>query len=382
MNSQLEKLNLKCEHDEDDGDQNKSKKLKVPEDADAMSNLNDVDDDCLIDIFKHLILQDLINIADTCKRFQTMAQWAFVERYNGKTIKLYPSSSNRIQPTKLFVNAVVISDLRSCLKVLRHFGVKISKLDISCYYLGEYKKVELAWYMNEYCVDSLIDLKIEKISNGMITIWTKPFLKVESIQYWGCNLIDFSVWFPNVRRFILSRSSQCILYTFPHLEELEISSGEYEYTSESITKMFFLNQHIQILRLAGVNCNMKFLKSVSGYLQSIRLLDISCVDNRFFNSDGDLIYLKNVNEFHINLTRFDSLPKIPFTFDKLVTIKMSIRKFNLNENFEDFIRKNPSLGKLTLRYFDKSTISIGEIKSSIAETSPSIDVEFEKVSPF
>lgn len=79
MDAQVENSNLKREHDDDDGDnsdENKQMKLEAPENADndellPGTKLTDVNDNCLLHIFDHLVIRDLINLYDTCKRLQT-----------------------------------------------------------------------------------------------------------------------------------------------------------------------------------------------------------------------------------------------------------------------------------------------------------------------
>lgn len=121
------------------------------------------------------------------------------------------------------------------------------------------------------------------------------------------------------------------------------------------------------------------MKIVSEYLQSIRLLDISC-DNRFFNLFGVSIHLKSVIEFHINTSKFQTftLPKIPFTFDQLEKFKLTVHEFYINDNFKTFIKGNPSLEKLTVcaKSFPLNPNWFKQIKSNLAEVSPSLNVEF------
>lgn len=94
--------------------QNKRKKDEAPEEAVSLMQLTDVVDDCLEQIFKYLMLPDLISLGDTCKRFQPVATSTFETKCNGKVIELYPYP-RRLDPIKLFGNTIKIKNLSECL---------------------------------------------------------------------------------------------------------------------------------------------------------------------------------------------------------------------------------------------------------------------------
>ncbi|XP_055306100.1 uncharacterized protein LOC129570489 isoform X2 [Sitodiplosis mosellana] len=364
MSSQIKKQNQKRENDEDSSEQNKRQKIEVPEEeADATTKLTDVVDDCLVHIFKHLMLRDLINLADTCTRFQPAAESTFEAKCRGKKIKIrLDHNSNRMQPVKLLDNATIeISDLSSALKVLRHFGSMIPKLSIYFHDKNMDRNAEVARYMNEFCANSLIDIEMIDATKQVVANWTKPFANAESIHLWRSNLGDLNAWFPKIRRL-----------------KIFATAREYGCEKEGVTDILRLNQNLQKLRIGGSVFDIKCLENVSGYLQSIRILDLSCYDG-FFNLEGRSIHFKSVKELYI-WNYVNPVPKIPLSFDQLEKIQFTVRKLDLNDNFKRFVRQNPLLKTLKI-FFEESagnTVSIEQIKLDLAAEFEGVAVDLKQ----
>lgn len=66
-----------------------------------------------------------------------------------------------------------------CFKVLRLFGSKIFKLLIDFFYLNANKIAKLAQYLNKFCADFLINIKLRITSSVMMENWAKPFSNAE-----------------------------------------------------------------------------------------------------------------------------------------------------------------------------------------------------------
>ncbi|XP_055304947.1 uncharacterized protein LOC129569808 [Sitodiplosis mosellana] len=368
----------KREHDDKSSEQNKRKKLGTPDEADGVTKITDVNDDCLELIFGHLMLQDLVNVADTCKRFQPSAKAVFASKCRGKWLMLHPSV-HRLEPFESLENFVKVFGMSNCLKLLRHFGHKITKIDIDYFFINTVKQAVLGRYMNEYCADSLIDITIGA-SEEVIANWTKPFINAETVWLWSSDLGDLSEWFPKTRRLVLHAGVQWVQNTFPHLEELEIHNGSNKRNRASVAEMLRLNPHLQQLRLLGLGYDMTFMESVSAYLQSLTLLDIR-YGSGFLNLDGSSINLKSVKEFNIDLRRVGEMRKIPFSFGQLDKMQLKVNDFKMNDDFGKFLKHNPSLSKLVIHsqvYADtQNSRLVGQIKMDIAKVSPSLDVDVE-----
>ncbi|XP_055304936.1 uncharacterized protein LOC129569797 [Sitodiplosis mosellana] len=369
----------KREHHDNNSEQNKRKKLGTPDEADGVTKINDVNDDCLELIFSHLMLQDLVNVADTCKRFQPSAKAVFATKCRGKLVMLHPSV-HRLQPFESIENFVKVFGMSNCLKVLRHFGHKITKIDIDYFYIYTVKQAALGRYMNEYCADSLIDIAIAGAPKEVAANWTKPFINADSIQLLYSDLGDLSAWFPKTRRLVLHSGAKWVENTFPHLEQLDIYDDVSERNRANVVELLHRNPHLQQLRLLNHGYDMKFMEGVSAYLQSLTLLDICC-DNGFFHLNGSSIHLKSVKEFNIGLRLVHAIPKIPFSFDQLENMQLEVDDFKMNDNFGKFLKQNPSLSKLIIHSYvlarAQNSHSVEQIKMKIAEVSPSLDVDVE-----
>lgn len=378
MDFKIKNLDQKREHDEEDGETNTHNENETSEEVDGPTKITDIIDDCLEQIFKYLMLQDLINLADACKRFETPVELTFASMYKGKVVKLYPNRcSNGLEPIKLVADTIQIIGLSSCLKVLRYFGNQIAKLSIQFYCLCKDQKATIAQYMNEHCAGSLNHIKIHGATEQVMVNWTKPFSNAESIELWVSDLGDLNMWFPNMRRLVLHGKVKCIKNTFPRLEELEIFTYEYEIKKESVAEMLRLNPHLKKLRLFGGGYDKKYMKRVDIYFQSLSILHICC-DEKFFNLNGSPIHLKSVTEFHIDLGQIYPMPEIPFSFSQLENFQLTMEHFGMNHKFVKFIKQNPSLTKLTI-YTALDPLLIKEIKLKINQVSSSLAVDLIKI---
>lgn len=247
MEPQPKELNQKRKCDENSSEQSKRKKNEAPEEAVAVTQFTDVIDDCLEHIFKHLSLSDLISLGDTCKRFQPLVESIFKTKFKGNVVDLRPGyNSNPQHLINPFENTIEIFDLSHCFKVLRLFGCKISKLNIDFFYLNADHIAKLAKYMNEFCADSLIDIKIRITSSVMMENLVKPFSNAESVDIWVCDLDDLNIWFPKMRRLVLRPDLHpCMENTFPHLEELAICARVLEKQKTYVGKLLCMNPHLQ-----------------------------------------------------------------------------------------------------------------------------------------
>lgn len=225
--------------DTDKNERNKRRKIETPEEMDRTMKMTEIIDDCLVQIFERSKLQDLINLADTCKQFQPLVKLAYETKCREKMFDLDPRCcSNRSESITLFRKNIRISDLSNCLKVLRHFGNKIPKLYIDYFYLNENGKAALARYMNKYCSDSLTEIAIHGATQQTVSKnWTKPFANVVSIELCTTDVGNLNTWFPNMRSLVLRDDLQCIGDAFPRLEELKLIPFGYEMNEERIEEM-------------------------------------------------------------------------------------------------------------------------------------------------
>ncbi|XP_031630562.1 uncharacterized protein LOC116345392 [Contarinia nasturtii] len=145
-------------------------------------NLLDLNDDCLLHILQNMCPTQLCNMAETCKRLQAMARYAFRLKYKRLDLK-----------TSQGMNAIK--------RLLKNFGGQTSTLQIvhsnSCHTslhcnctLGKSKKL-LTWIVR-YCRQNLVDLTLKgfRIESDMMNKAKERFASLETLTLDTCILFD------------------------------------------------------------------------------------------------------------------------------------------------------------------------------------------------
>lgn len=176
----------------------------------------------------------------------------------------------KVQKFQIFPDDKVILalDLNLYLKLLKNFGSVISRTQISNQNFHPNEEDLMAQYLNKYCNDSLIELKIEITRHNMLKKLEGPF---KNVQHFNCSVIDWymheiqvnqnrtlSELFPNLRRLTLSLDSRAKMHFvghLPHLERLSLKSdtltygkeyrGDTKYTEDLLSK----NAHVRDIEL-------------------------------------------------------------------------------------------------------------------------------------
>lgn len=333
--------------------QNTPAKPEPLEDAIAKgkSKITDLKDDCPDQIFKKLQLKDLLNVSDSSKRFKKPVGYAFASNYGDHEMDMRCFCNQNLKQHKINGNfSLEISGMLICLKILRCFGHKISKLAICYGSINEDQEAKVNQYLNEYCADSLVEIRIE---GPTIPNLIKPFCKIKKIEFRFTHLdfkiTQFNKWFPNMRRlkfeFVIDTKMEdrrCIEKHFPHLEEIGFNgfSMERNFNETNIANALRLNPQLRKVILPDFTA--KFVQDVSQYLQSVEILNIWCRDLSIHGHS--MIHFKSVKKFEICL--FGNVRNIPFSFDQLHELK--IIGFEPSEAIISFIVKNTSLRKLTI----------------------------------
>lgn len=200
----------------------------------------------------------------------------------------------------------------------------------------------------------------------MITNWTKPFAKAESVGLCAIKSGDLNALFLKMRCLVLrcDVNVQCVKNMFPHLEELEIYA--YRTPKEYVEAILRMNPHLQVLRLYGGSFDAKFMESINEYIQALRILDIRC-GKGFFAPKNCSVHLKNVTEFYIIFDGNALVPEIPFLFNNLKKLQLTVDNFELTNDVKQFIKQNPSLINIKI-YLRKQIFNMvaEEIKKKFA----------------
>lgn len=331
----------------------------------SITKLTDVNVDCLEHIFKNLNLVDLLNVADSNKQLKLAADLVFESQFgkHSVSIDLYPRHITFFEMDdrpRMFI--AIPWSFRY--KVLRCFGHMIKKLDIYYYdsYTSSYKNSKLIaridHYVNEYCSDSLVELRLKDHDESTMKSLKKPFNKVESICFdggqLGNNLSNLNKWLPNLRHlkfpFAIRQSNfffSQIEPRFYNLQDLTLylpyKMNQNHLNKKILAKFLRLNSNIRSLSISGA-IDAKYLQSVSEHLQHLESLEInrsSIQPVKFSNIGNDTIYFREVKKLELISIAPE---KIPVTIGKAE--EFIFRSIDMNHTVADFISKHTSLTKL------------------------------------
>lgn len=138
------------------------------------TKITDVNSDCLEKIFEYLDIDDLLHVADSNKWLQISAGSVFCHKFGQQKVQLtdiYPKYGAVFQRD----GTIVVGGLKTCLQLLRCFGEFVKNLDIS--FVDSTKKHHFLMdqYINEFCADSLIELRVYGRLTSLMKDVKKPF---------------------------------------------------------------------------------------------------------------------------------------------------------------------------------------------------------------
>lgn len=263
--------------------------------------ITDLNFDCLERCFRHLKIDELLNVAESNVHLRHAAKYIFHRKY-GHQVVCFLSTTNfqsKEERNRSYVDAgnlvvfddvLFISDLKSSLQFLRCFGDKISAMkfllcgendrptDFTCKHrrmysnnLNQLRKRQqceylLIEYINEFCAESLKKVKLNGDYFDYIrcdfSMVTKPFVRVETLQ---TNVpfqipLNLTKMFPNLRELAMICANnraidgeiclrnEFIANHFPSLEHLRINIGDqFDYSKENFAIALRLNPQIKSL---------------------------------------------------------------------------------------------------------------------------------------
>ncbi|XP_055307563.1 uncharacterized protein LOC129571742 [Sitodiplosis mosellana] len=305
----------------------------------------------------NLILNKLLTQTELSYRRKKAIEMVFAQKYGTDWLYLNNHSDLSIE---------------NWIKVLRFFGHMITKLDIVYWMISPENCIEIDRCVNEYCADSLIELKIKDAPTYIMNHFKKPFTKIETIKFEHCTLssnsTDFNRWFPMMRRLVFSSYNEfserrCIEAPFPHLKELEFWLDHWKsFTKSNVAQTLRMNPNLLKLKIDGsIKLDGAFLRNASHHLQLLETLEFD-LDNEVFQADVSKAKFKHLKILSIKYSHgSDLVPSIPLLCDQLkeFTFKTVNCKWNdecgmLHELY-DFINNHLSLDKLTLNIFDNDS---------------------------
>lgn len=164
-----------------------NKKIKIDTNNQS-TQIGDLNDNCLIQIFQHLSMNDLVNIVDYDNRVSNAAQFVFNKKFADNCFTI----SNRLDRKNEKVPWSVT--------LLKHFGAIIKKLHVV--YDERYRRIDMLIdnTIISHCRKSLVEIKFENADSFTMYDINEPFenvLVVSFVRSKFCDLIsNFGKWFP------------------------------------------------------------------------------------------------------------------------------------------------------------------------------------------
>lgn len=185
----------------------------------------DLSDDCLVNIFNHLNLMDLFNVAVSNEYLRPAANEVYKRKFSTNRSIIFEfndrpnirskirfrrmgsSSPLEVEPSLVFdARSVRINELKKSLQYLRCFGALISAISIDYRYVSYSKRYQHVHdYIEMYCTESLIRVGFNHISKNSMPPFKTPFNNVTSVSVTHADLRNrlpsFVDCFPNLNRF-------------------------------------------------------------------------------------------------------------------------------------------------------------------------------------
>lgn len=283
----------------------------------------------------------------------------FPDKYH--TVYFSPSST-AIEHQK---GAIFIGDIKVCLSILESFGRWIKTIHL------EFDDDKLLCHLNEYCADSLVELNISRHTNeniGDVGAFKKPFSRLEVLQFKNSTLNEqlknIQKWFPQIRHLKFlnqTKLTDCefLMKSFSRLEHLTIDFKAIVshrtdrdrdlFDSKSVTAALRLNPQLRSVEFYHVDTG--FVRNVSKHLEFLE--DIHIKWNKRYSDQNlhEMRFKRSVRELQVNFNFEDiETQSIPLSFSDLKTLTLEASE--LNDHLRKFIRKHPTITKLTLSFHE------------------------------
>lgn len=336
--------------------------------------LNDLNIDCIEEIFERLSLNDLLGVADTTIRCRHVAQLVFDRKYEKFFVSI-GKEKIRVEHENGHIFELQTKGLITSFRFLRCFGPVISDIYICFENFNQSDCDELLRYLNEYCAETVISLYFRHSDDIIINNIYKQFANVKYITLDGStlggNLTNFNKWFPQLQHLYISENiilnPQCIESHFPHLIAFQyISSG-----NEQLNKDFqmenlavFVRLNAQLKRITFMDSDWKLIRVMSEHLPQLETLDFAPTETEYEQKMKKItstapIRFRNVKHFDISLD-LDSPHSFPINslqFDQLESFTVEHVEFN---DLWNFVNKHSSIMELTINdvYTDELDLNV------------------------
>lgn len=361
-----------------DASKKKSKKQK----GESME-IFDLNDDCLIEIFLYLNIDEMVCVAEASERFAESARAAFACKY----------AKDPVAVTNF--DGMKTAQSLSSTKLLRHFGGLIKKLRVK--YHSDFHRFD-SELENAICKYGENMNEIELVncdSLAFMQIQKQPFSSIEKVLFTRCALgrfvFEFNQWFPNARsldfvnsKMFHSNDAKCIEQHFSKLEHLgivnpregddrlkyrDVSRSQLEshinrhiFTNTNLMAAIDWNPQLKSLKLRhnndngrsnqsqyrfGIKITGHVLTQVNTKLPLLESLDLTITQMGLLpNFNRSQLYFKNLKRLSIHFCSSFLLQYLPIKTSQLDELILSGEE--LDDECSLFILRQKQCRKLTL----------------------------------
>lgn len=333
--------------------------------ADILNNLND---DCLMQIFELLPLPDLCNVAEVCQQFLQNAKTVF---------QLHHTVFN----TKQISKSGEYTDMKVAEQLFRNFGFYIKELIVKGTCVRNTIEVETMLYLaNKYCVSiDFQSLTLERVNIKGPMRWIFPllslFYKLQKLELHACRLDkEFGRFLsfcqiPTIQVFSNYGSTDWMNHTFWYLRNLTLIEL---WQSESAMKEFIkLNGHLQSLVIHESFLSSKIFKTVARRMPEIRQFCFAGKNLRDRKIRKNVLHLakcKSLTSLKLNCGAFS----VKHLIDEFIKETIPIAELNISFGTVDMelvekLADLKSLKSLALRRTKMNNVSLVDLVKKLPE---------------
>lgn len=311
----------------------------------------DLNDGCLIELFKYLPISDLKNAFQVCTKFQSIAKSVFKDRFNEFGLMMHEYSSKN-------QNGYLAVDQ----KLFRYFGSAIKSLWLNFKQGSPNFNQQLIDCMLKYCIgpnDALTELTIDNfdVTPNQIQL-LQPIFKRLTILSISSGKIDRNV--ANLigasRDLVELRLSQINFNNISHLKfdklnELSLGDGN-QFSDENFIKFIRTHSNIKSLRIHMPNDRMttNICRSIATNLKALEVFECS---RKLTSSDENcfspLAELKHLKKLHLNCSSLSVKELFNALADKKPPITwMTLSNLNIDLNMANDLAKLNKMENLFL----------------------------------
>lgn len=238
-------------------DQRSKRPKLIGDEENAATQITDVNDDCLEEIFKRLNLKSLLNISNSNKFLVHAARSVYRRRYSKYLVMMYPHPQQYPENVRQFEYGINVYGLETCLQFLRCFGPSITDLEVFCSMMSNKQCAIIDRYINNYCAERLTSLSYHLKLRFSFQEFQNQFIKLETVKIHNFNtsvsnnqLRFFVRSFPNLRHLELKGirfNRRSVGASFPQLTYLKISITFEDIEPEKLGYWLQLNPQLENL---------------------------------------------------------------------------------------------------------------------------------------